>query len=242
MLVVAWASPVGLAGADGIAGATYTGVPNGGGAITFTVAADGTSLTSYRISDVAGSTCTFNAEGDAGIWEGAPIVDGWFEYRLHDAILLRGTFPGAQSASGTFRFSNHATQATAACDTGTVGWTATTTAAPPPSPTTGSPGATPGGGTPAVKPRFATRVVLRRLSRTRLGGRIQSRGSACRAGRTVTLWRGPRRIATTRSRADGTYSFARKAVVRNRRVRASVPARAGATAVCAPGSSRFIRA
>jgi hypothetical protein len=237
--------------ADAIPGAAYSGVAQDGGTVAFTVASDGTSLTSYRISNVPGSTCTFNAEGDPSIWEGAPIVDGWFDYALEDAISFRGTFPGAQSASGTFRFDNHATAATPACDTGTVAWVAATTAVPPAvggggSGTPGGSGGSGGSGagsrpTPAT-PRFATHVTFRRLSRTRLGGRLGSASRACRAGRVVTLWRGQRRIATARTRADGSFRFARGARVRGRRVRASTPARTVSGAICAAGSSRFIKA
>lgn len=240
----------GQARADAIPGATYAGVAQDGGKVAFRIAADGTSLTSYRISDVPGSTCTFNAEGDPSVWEGAPIVDGWFAYALEDAISFRGTFPGPQSASGTFRFDDHATSATPACDTGVVDWTATTTATPPATGGGGSGGSGGAGGTPgapppgpsATPPRFATRVVFRRLSRTRLGGRLASPSAACRAGRLVTLWRGQRRIAMTRTRADGSFRFPRTARLRGRRVRASTPARTLAHALCAAGSSRFVKA
>lgn len=214
----------------------------------FVIAADGTSVTSYRISDVPGSTCTFNAEGDASIWEGAPIVDGAFDYALEDAIAFHGTFPGAQTAAGTFRFDNHATSATPACDTGTVSWTAATTAAPP---ATGGGGAGGGGGQtggtpsgtpkPTAAPRYATHVTFGRLSHTRLGGHIGSASRACRAGRVVTLWLGQRRIATTRTRTDGSFRFARSARVRGRRVRASTPLRTVKGALCTAGSSRFLK-
>lgn len=241
---------VGQARADAIAGAAYAGTAADGAKVRFAIAADGTSVTSYRISDVPGSTCTFNAEGDASVWEGAPIVDGAFDYAFEDAIAFHGTFPGAQSAAGTFRFFDHATAATPACDTGTVSWTAATTAAPPavggggggqagnPQPS-GSSGA--GAPKPKPTPRFATHVTFGPLSRTRLGGRVGSGGRACRGGRVVTLWRGQKRLATTRTRADGSFRFARTARVRGRRVRASTPLRAVKGAVCGAGSSRFVK-
>jgi len=238
----------GLAGAqaraDAIPGATYAGVAQDGGKVSFTIAADGTSVTAYRISDVPGSTCTFNAEGDARAWEGAPIVDGWFDYRLEDAIAFRGRFPGPQTAAGTFRFDNPATTATAACDTGTVAWTATTATPPPGGGSSGSPGGPTGSGagTGPATPRFATRVAFRRLSRTRLGGRIRSASRACRAHRRVTLWRGQRRIATTHAHADGSFAFARSARLHGRDVRAAAAARTLRGGICAAGSSRFIRA
>lgn len=236
----------GEARADAIPGATYAGSAQDGATVTFVVASDGTSVTSYRISNVPGSTCTFNAEGDASIWEGAPIVDGSFDYALEDAIVLHGTFPGAQTAAGTFRFDNHATAATPACDTGTVSWIAATTAVPPASGGGGQPGGsqTPGpSGARAApsKPRFATHVTFGRLSRTRLGGHIGSVSRACRAGRLVTLWRGQKRIATTRTRADGSFRFARAKSLRGRDVRAAAPARTLRGGICGAGSSRFVK-
>ena len=237
----------GQARADAIPGAVYAGSAQDGASVTLTVASDGTSVTAYRISNVPGSTCTFNAEGDARIWEGAPIVDGAFDYALEDAIVLHGTFPGAQTAAGTFRFDDHATAATPACDTGTVSWTASTTAAPPASSGGGGqPGGSqpsgPSGARPApAKPRFATHVTFRRLSRTRLGGKLSSASRSCRAGRLVTLWRGQRRVATTRTRSDGSFGFARAKSLRGRDVRAAAPASTLKGAVCAAGSSRFVK-
>ncbi len=248
--IAATALAAGAAGAraDAIPGAAYSGSATDGAKVRFAIAADGTSVTSYRISDVPGSTCTFNAEGDASVWEGAPIVDGAFDYALEDAISFAGTFPGAQTASGTFRFNNHATAATPACDTGTVSWTAATTAAPPAvgggGGGGGQTGGSTGGGTPAPKatPRFATHVTFGRLSRTRLGGRVRSASRACRGGRVVALWLGQRRIGTTHTRVDGSFRFVRGARVRGRRVRASTPLRAVKGAVCTAGSSRFVKA
>lgn len=208
--------------------------------MTFTVSSDGTIVTSYRITNVHADNCQFTAEGDQGVWEGAPIVNNAFQYTYYDAILFRGTFPGAQSASGQFRLYNHATSATAACDTGTVSWTATTATSPTGSSGTGGPGR--GTGPNAAKHHFATRVALRKLSTKRLGGRISSANKACRAGRTVILWRGSHRVASTKSKTDGSYSFVRSASVRGRRVRASSAVRTIRAGICAAGSSTFIRA
>jgi hypothetical protein len=226
-----WASTA-AAQADPIAGATYNGVAEDGASVSFTVSPDGTIVSSYRMGMVSGDTCMFVGEGDKGVWEGAPIVNGAFEYRLYDAILFKGFFPGAQSAAGTFRFYNHASNAAPACDTGIVHWTATTTARPPTKPPPQS----------HPKPTFVTRVVLRKLSSTRVGGRLSSPNGACRPSRTVTLWRGPRRIASTRSKPDGSYSFPRSKLVRGHRVRASVSRRTLRSSVCAAGSSKFIPA
>jgi hypothetical protein len=177
------------------------------------------------------------------VWEGAAITNGAFAYNLYDAITLQGTFPGAQSASGTFRFYNHATSATAACDSGTVSWTATTTAASPssatghPHPGTGNPGSK---GT--IKATYATRVVFHRLSKARLGGRLSSPSRTCLSGRVLTLWRGSHRIATAKSHSDGSYAFARSTKVLGHRVRVSIKSRTGSTTVCAAAKSRIVTA
>jgi hypothetical protein len=231
-----------------IPGATYTGTHPGGGTIEFTVSADGTRVDSYRIRDVPGDTCIFNAGGDKGEWEGAAIIDQAFEYRLYDSSLIfRGMFSGAQSASGTFRMSNAAVPGVKpACDTGTVAWTATTTATTATPPTdspqpTGSPAAS-GSPTGAARRSFGTSVALRRLGRTKLAGRIRSAHEGCISQRWVTLKRGSITVRSTLSRADGTFRFTRSVAIRGRQVRATVSPRAGATAICAAGSSKRVKA
>jgi hypothetical protein len=236
--------------ADAIAGATYIGRTPSGARVQFTVSSDGTIVDSYSVTGLYGDTCLFQGEGDQAIWQGAPIVSGAFSYQLGDAIFFRGTFDGAQSASGTVRFYNHASSRTPACDTGTVSWKAATTASPPAPPTGGGPDAPPpgtpnqghvppgsGNGSTQSRRTLATRVSLRRLSRTRIGGRLSSPDRSCRAGRTVFLLRGTRRIATTKTRRDGTFSFARSARVRGKSVRAMAPLRSGSTSICGAGSS-----
>ena len=241
------------AAADPVPGATYNGVAADGANVTFTVSPDGTLVDSYRFTNVTANGCQFTAEGDKGVWEGAPIANNAFDYELSTAtaISFRGTFPGAQTASGTLRLHDAATSTTPACDTGTIAWTANTTATPP-SGTGGSggggsgsggggngTGSSGGGGSKHV---FATRVTLRKLSSKRLGGRLSSSSGACRAGATVILWRGQRRFARTKTKANGTYWFARSKAVRGRRVRASVLARTVKAGVCAAGSSTFMSA
>jgi hypothetical protein len=177
--------------------------------------------------------CQFFSAADSQGWDGALISNNAFAYRYSDAIEFSGTFPGAQSASGTYRVNVQPSGGTR-CDTGVVRWTATTTATPPPGTGPGAPG-NPGTGS-GPHSKFATRVVLRKLSQKRAGGRITSPNKLCVGrGRTVILWRGSRRIASTKTRADGSYWFARTAAVRKHRVRASVPA----TALCAAGSSKY---
>jgi hypothetical protein len=53
-----------------------------------------------------------------------------FAYDFYDQTLFHGVFDGAQSASGTLRFYDHAANGVKACDTGVISWTAHTTAAP----------------------------------------------------------------------------------------------------------------
>jgi hypothetical protein len=248
-MVIALGSVLAASSALGaeIPGATYTGTHPGGGTIEFTVSADGTRLDSYRIRDVPGDTCIFNAGGDKGEWEGAAIIDHAFEYRLYESLIFRGAFSGAQSASGTFRMSNPAVPGVKpACDTGTVPWTATTTATPATTATgssqrAGSPAA-PASPTGTAKRSFGTSIGLRRLGKTKLAGRIRSAHSGCASKRRVTLKRGSTTIGSTLSRADGTFRFPRSASIRGRLVRATVSVRTGATATCAAGSSKQIKA
>jgi hypothetical protein len=228
------------AAAAPIPGATYHGKASDGAILTFTVSADGSDVSYYQLLDVIAGACRLTAEGDAGVWSGAPISGNSFTYQLGDlqtvnSILFQGTFTGAKSASGTFRLYDVATPQTAACDTGAVTWTATTTASPS-GPKTGGGGGGPGPGTAT----FATRVSFHRVSSKRLGGRLGSSAVACRAGRTITLWRRSRRIATTTSNAKGKFSFDRSTRVRSQRVRVTVTARKVKAGMCAAGSSTFI--
>lgn len=246
--------------ADAIPGATYTGVAEDGATVGFTVSSDGTLVDSYRIGDSKGDHCTFYAEGDMGSWEGAPINGGAFEYHLYNSFFLSGSFTGPQSAEGTFQFHNAALGGAPACDTGVVSWTATTTATPPSGSGAGGASGGKGGsgvggagggnvqgngvgpGSHASRPKFATRVVLRKLSAKRLGGQIRTATRACRSGRTLILWLGSRRIRSMRPLAGGRYSFPRTARLRGRRVRVTVLARSVPAGMCAAGSSKFIRA
>jgi hypothetical protein len=238
--------------ADAIPGATYQGTAADGASVTFTVSSDGTIVDSYRLDGVRGDTCAFYAEGDSGVWSGAPINNNVFDYELGDAISLKGVFTGAQTASGTFRLHNDATSSKPACDTGIVQWSANTTATPPPPGSGGSQsgggnaggsGGSGGGGSGghgAVLRRYATFVVLRRGPHGRLDGWLRSTSAACRARRTVILWRGSHRFASTKSKANGTFWFVRSVRLKGHVVRASAVLRMTQTAICSAGSSIFI--
>jgi hypothetical protein len=224
------------AAADPIAGASYQGAAADGAMVELTVSSDGTLVDFYLISGQASGACIFAAEGQSGVWEGAPIHNNAFEYRLRDQILFQGTFHAGQSVSGTFRL--HISGAAGqSCDTGIVSWTATTSAKPPPG--SGGPGGVGGGGGNAHK--FVTRITLRKASTKMLRGQIKSPNRACLAGREVILWQGKHRIRTVRSNARGKFSFARTASVRGRAIRASTPARSVQAGACAAGSSTFIK-
>src|ERR1700741_426052 len=225
-----------------IAGATYTGSAAGGGSVQFTVAPDGSRITSYAVRDVPGDTCTFVSLGTEGDWPGVPIVGGAFEHRPHDGEAISDSFPNLLTISGTLRFFNAAVPGVRpACDTGTVAWTATTppVTAPPPPP--GGEGQ-PGGDAPETGTRasYVTRVTLRRRA-GRLVGRVGSPHRDCRGARRITLRRGGERGGPARSRRDGTFRLAPTAQPRGRKVRAVVVRRELAAAICAAGRSKLVR-
>jgi len=246
----------GVAWAGAVPGATYAGTTAVGGSLTFTVSSDGTLVDSYDVSGVHGhapngSGCEFAGGGDAGVWPGASITNNAFTYDVGTAIDFDGVFTGAQSAAGTVRFDDPQEGASPGCDTGKVNWTAATTATPPAGGGSGSGGGSAGdsgggdssgtGGGKHSKPSVATRVVLRKLSAKRLGGQLTASQEPCRAVRTVFLWRGSRRLGSTRTSTGGRYTFRLPASMRGRAVRATVKKLSTRTFVCAAGSSTFIR-
>jgi hypothetical protein len=132
ILMAALAGTASPAIADAVPGASYRGVASDFAIVTFTVAADGSAVSSYSITNVHGSTCNFEGNGVAGSWAGTSIVNDAFDYTIGSSMTFQGSFTGAQSASGTFQFQNAAVPGeAAACSTGTVNWTATTAATPP---------------------------------------------------------------------------------------------------------------
>lgn len=117
-----------------VPGATYSGLASDGASVTFTISSDGTIVESYEIqgvhgTDVNGNGCTIYSQGNEGVWPGAQISGGAFDYSIGSPTEFdfAGTFPGAQSASGTFYFDNPAVGSSTGCATGTVPWTATAT-------------------------------------------------------------------------------------------------------------------
>ena len=263
LAVVTTLTAVGSALGDPVAGATYTATAADGATVSFTVSSDGTLLTSYRITDARGQGCQFYANGQEGEWEGAPIQNDRFAYQLGSAISFEGTFTGANSASGTFRFQDPPSPGGTPCDSGTVGWTATTGSGSAGSSSggvggsggtggasggaTGSSGSTSGGsgtgGSTSSRSRhvYLTRLGLHVLGRKVVGGRVGSPLAACRSRRPVILWVGERRLIRSHADRSGAYVFPRSPKWRGRLVRVSVAAvRTSTGATCAPASSTFI--
>ena len=224
-----------------VPGATYNGKGADYALVTFTVSSDGSTITSYSITNVRGNTCMFNGNGVAGSWAGTPIVNGAFDFQLGTGLTFQGSFPGAQTASGTFEFHDNAVPGqTAACDSGVVSWTATTTSAPPNGKGNGN-GIGNGNGGGAHTARVVTHVTFGKLSRTRIGGRLRSSSRGCLVSRSVILMRGSKRITTTRTKANGTYSFARSGKVHGHRVHVQVTARTLAGTLCEAASSGVVK-
>ncbi|HEX7293775.1 MAG TPA: hypothetical protein VF259_04455 [Solirubrobacterales bacterium] len=111
---------VSTAGAFHIPGATYVGTHSGGGAVIFDVSADGSSVTRFRVENYHTEFCDVAFIQHTG---GAPIVNNSFTFSSGLLeISYSGTFPGVQVAQGTFNDTE--------CATGTLTWTARTTASP----------------------------------------------------------------------------------------------------------------
>jgi len=235
-----WMITPGAAVAAPVPGATYNGVASDGGGVSFTLSQDGTLVVSYQLRGVPGNTCQFNADGGAEVWAGAPIEQNAFSYKEGNALSFQGSFPGAQTASGSFQLHQDANGRSPACDTGVVTWTASTTSAPRGGPGGAGPGGS-GSGPGSHRRSYATRVSLREASSQLLAGRVVSAVGACRAQRTVILWRGSRRIASTRTKRGGRFTFARSIEMRGRAIRASAPSRKVPTGACAAASSKFIK-
>jgi len=238
LVVAAVAAPVALASGAPVPGATYKGTGPHGAIVNFTLSPDGTLVTSYQLFNVPANTCSFNSAAGPQGFPGVPIHDNAFSFDVHPftSVVFHGSFTGPTSAAGTLRLYQGATGQSPPCDSGTLNWTATTTSTPPAGSGPGGSGSGPGHHKP-----FLTRVSLRRSSSRWLTGQIASPAGACRAGRKVVLWRGSRRIASTKTKAGGKFSFSRSLKVRGRAVRASTATMSVKSGVCAAGSSKFIK-
>lgn len=120
---------VSLARANHIAGATYSGTHAQGGTVSFTVSPDGSGISSFSVGGpVQGDTCSFSGI-NTNYAQPLPVVNHAFSDTT-PPFTASGSFPGLQSASGTFRMRTQVFPAPA-CDSGEVGWSATTTSSPP---------------------------------------------------------------------------------------------------------------
>lgn len=125
-MVLAFLAFVPAAAAFHIPGATYTGTHAAGGTVSFTLSADGSGLTSFTVGGpVPGNICTFGGSTVTFV-QPLPIVNHAFN-SSSGTTTLNGSFPGVQQASGSFRIK---TFPPFSCDSGTVSWTARTSASP----------------------------------------------------------------------------------------------------------------
>jgi hypothetical protein len=208
--------------------------------VTVIVSSSGAYVSSFQVDGVygtytTGGACAFKAGGVYGSFPGGSINGNAFSFSLAQT-LFQGAFTGVQSVSGTFRLYQPATSQSPACDTGTVSWSATTSATPPNKP--------PNSGPPGRRPtsRFRTSLVLHRLSRLRIGGQIRSSSAACRRDRVVFVWVGGKRTASVRSKASGAFRFALRKSKRSRHVHVSVAAKTISAGTCTAGASKQVKA
>lgn len=103
-----------------IPNAQYVGTHSAGGAVSFRVSIDGSSIRNFRVEDYETEFCDVEfVEHGAG----APIVNNAFAFNSELLeVSYSGTFPGVQLAQGTFTDDF--------CESGTLTWSATTTASP----------------------------------------------------------------------------------------------------------------
>jgi hypothetical protein len=236
-----------------VGGKTYSGTHDAGrgGAATFKLSDDGERVVAYAFPAVDGDTCTFKAQGDEGVWEGATLAgDGSFRYAFYDRIVIVGRFDG-RTATGTIRLKRIAASGAPACDTGSVAWSVATPGEDPPplpgaTPTpTPAPHSDPGGGSPggsAPGKRTATVSVALRRTRKTITGRVNSSDAACRSKRRLTLMNGKRVAARATTRSDGRFSIKRSSKTRNKRVRIAIASlKRSSTLTCAAATSVTIR-
>src|SRR5687767_13417896 len=112
--------------ANHIGGATYNGTVQGGTTMSFTVAANGSGITSFSVGGpLSGGSCTFSGVS-ASYPSPLPITNHSFS-DTSPPLTFSGSFPGPQTASGTLRIRI----TNPSCDTGSLPWNAGTTAKPP---------------------------------------------------------------------------------------------------------------
>jgi hypothetical protein len=115
------------ADAHHIPGATYNGTVAGGSPVSLTVSADGSGITSFTAAGpLEVGDCTFTDV--AWTYSGTPleIANHSFSDSDDPEMSVSGSFSTVQGAQGTLRVGD----ASSACDTGNLAWSATTTAPP----------------------------------------------------------------------------------------------------------------
>ena len=252
--------------AAAVPGATYTGKASDGATVTLTVSGDGTLVVSYHVTgilgkDANGATCQGTAADTANnVWPGAQITGASFQDLTTTSFSFAGTFDGPQSASGTFSLDTPPTPATPqvpatfGCTTGTVTWTATVSATPPPGQGGGPGGTGPGGtgpggtgpgGPPKHRQTVHVRVHLKRMSARMLGGSLKpatrSSSKACTARRAVILWSGHRQLRRARTTAKGAFKFKVTNAMRRRAVHAGVRRLKTKSVNCASANSAAVK-
>ena len=201
------------ASGDEIPGATYKVALADGGNVTLTVSPDGSKVSSFKVDGAKADNCSaMTASLAPPEYKGAPIVDHSFSEDWYSAIVVQGTFSGAQSVSGTFKIKD------SRCQTPVYSFTATTDATPPPPPPTSTDPAPPGETvTPPGQVQEPPRATLSRV-RTRIA--VRSRGryldvrvlagkATCVGGRRLALVRGERTLHSGRAHRDGRFRFRR---------------------------------
>ena len=139
------------ASANHIAGATYNGT-SAGGAVSFTVTPDGAGISSFSIDGPVPNNCGSVSNFQKNYTTPLPITNHTFSDNS-STFVLNGSFPGTQSASGTYRIKTTIYgPGGGTCDTGDVAWNASTTASPPPNPEPEPEPEPPGGPEPEPEP------------------------------------------------------------------------------------------
>lgn len=119
LILVAAGLPNGAAAQSGAA--EYSGSHSGGGAVRFTVAANGARLTSLTVTGVAGDGCAWEPLG-LDTWGGAiEIRDNAFSAANADGDTITGIFPAPFRAEGTLRV----VDPSSGCTSGPLTWVAT---------------------------------------------------------------------------------------------------------------------
>jgi hypothetical protein len=211
-----------------IPGAFYTGTHSDGGTVSFLVSPDGAQVTGFRIEDYETEFCDVDfIRHNAG----APIVNNAFTF---SSGLLEfgysGSFPGVQLAQGTFSDTE--------CETGTLTWTARTTASP-----AGSAEciAAQAPATEAETALVAAQAEVKRANRKFRRGIRQAKGAKRAIKRAAKRNAGARRSARRKlRRAVRKRSRANRELRRAKRGRTQATtvltqAQAAKTAVCGPG-------